>query len=86
MVKETRILIDVSDIRRVTLQCEDCSTEIGYLPKNGTDVPVSCPHCSTDWNANGEIAKVKRLIGELAALQKYVRVRVRMDVEESNGQ
>ena len=84
MVKETRILIDIADIRRVAVQCLDCHTEIGYLPTGKNEVPNSCPHCNTDWNGNGEIAKINRLLGELASLQKCVRVRTKMDVKEAD--
>ena len=48
MVKETRQIFDVSDIKAIRLYCAHCGREAVQSIK-ATEVPKKCPFCNQDW-------------------------------------
>ena len=48
MVKETRQIFDLSDIKAIRLWCQHCKRE-AVQSVLATDVPKQCPFCRKDW-------------------------------------
>lgn len=83
MVKETRHIFDVSDIKAIRLQCGHCGGEVMYPPDKIT-VPKMCPLCNDDWVQGGLLGDhgpARRLIEALRTLlaQDAPLVRVRIE-------
>ena len=51
MVKETRQIFDLSDIKAVRLQRAHCKREAVQSAQT-TEVPKRCPFCGQDWELN----------------------------------
>ena len=51
MVKETRHIFDLSDIKAIRLQCPCCHREAVQSVED-TDVSTRCPFCNADWESN----------------------------------
>ena len=51
MVKETRHIFDLSDIKAVRLQCKNCGREAVQSIK-ATEVPKICPFCREEWEVD----------------------------------
>ncbi len=50
MVKQTRIIFDLSDIKAVRLQCGHCKAEVADEVLNYR-LPKQCPLCGEDWDS-----------------------------------
>ena len=51
MVKQTRHIFDLSDIKAVRLQCGHCRKE-AVQPLKATEVGKECPFCGQDWEVS----------------------------------
>ncbi len=51
MVKETRIVFDLSDTKALRLKYSHCGRE-AVLPIARTEVPKQCPLCHNDWEVD----------------------------------
>ena len=57
MVKETRIVFEVKDIKAVRIQCEKCGAEIVLTPLG--KCPSYCPICTASWFP-GQLSRAQR--------------------------
>ena len=74
MVKETRQVFDLSDIKAIRFQCGHCKREV-VQPLDTAEVTKKCPICKEEWEANlpGEAR------GPNYALIRYMKELVRID-------
>ena len=49
MVKETRTLFEVTDLRNLRLACGSCGTEMLFPPHQNREIPKKCPYCPAEW-------------------------------------
>ena len=50
MVKETRIIFDIQDIRRIEIVCGKCGgAVVNSLCQRSFHLPERCPHCYEEW-------------------------------------
>ena len=55
MVKQTRVIFDLTDLQALRLQCGACRREV-VQAIGATEIPKRCPLCGEDWevdNPNG---------------------------------
>ena len=52
MVKQTRHIFDLRDIKAVRLQCCHCEKE-AVQPLEATEVGKECPFCGKEWEVSG---------------------------------
>ena len=52
MVKETRHIFELSDIKAIRLKCSHCKRE-AVQSFEDTEVPKRCPFCHEDWEIEG---------------------------------
>ena len=90
MVKETRVIFDLSDIKAVRLQCSHCGRE-AVQSVESTEVPKRCPFCNEDWDLdlpNGHRGSSYSLIRNIQTLLKkdtpLMTIRFEIDGEEQN--
>ena len=89
MVKETRHIFDLSDIKAIRLSCPSCEREAVQSVEK-TDVPKHCPFCHADWEPGnlprGQRGLTYSMICNLKDLVKQqsilVGVRFEIDGEE----
>ncbi|MCY3692703.1 MAG: hypothetical protein OXI54_07520 [Chloroflexota bacterium] len=94
MVKETRIVFDLGDIRHVRIICTKCQGEIARsLSQSRNMLPQRCPNCLEEWwdeaskprviDATVEMLKaVDRLVQSLSMDEQPVAVRFEIDGED----
>ena len=51
MVKETRIVFNLSDIKRVKFSCASCNGHVG-MEETWDFLPHACPWCNRSWDNN----------------------------------
>ena len=88
MVKQTRHIFDLSDIRALRLQCAHCGRE-AVQPIKATEVPKQCPLCREDWEddyPNGNRGDNWRMVAAMRRLLKAdsprMTIRFEIDAEE----
>ncbi len=54
MVKQTKIVVDLEDIKSLRLKCRECEGVVIIPVDNGYKVPVQCPCCGEQWEAWGK--------------------------------
>jgi len=47
---EDRLVVDLSDIRTVRIECTACGASINVNPEKWPDVPFNCPGCNLSWH------------------------------------
>ena len=73
MVKETRIIFDLGDIKAVRIECNSCHGEL-VLTLDKPEIPVCCPlpHCGKRWAPQGSTSsKSAGVLTALRALLHY---------------
>ena len=91
MVKETRQIFSVVDIKAIRLQCKKCQTEVVVSPQ-GSYVNHQCPQCYQQWqgltnhlDANGLLLNAIKEIIETPPTLMEVRFEINDGVRESTG-
>ena len=89
LVKETRILFDIRDIRNLRVACGTCGFEMMFAPHQNREIPKKCPYCPSEWvdalNANNPAwDKVVSLIQAVAYLSKLQNppVSLRFEIDD----
>ena len=49
LVKETRHIFDIDDIRNLRLVCGKCGAEMLFPPHQNRNIPKACPYCPSEW-------------------------------------
>ena len=72
MVKETRQVFDLSDIKAVRLQCNSCKGEL-VIELDKAKIPVNCPHpgCEQRWTAQNSTSSESA--GVIESLRRLLR-------------
>ena len=81
MVKETRTIFSLDDIRQVRIVCSNCGGEIARsLTKSSNMLPERCPNCFEEWwDRNHKPMAVEATIDALKAVDRLMKV---LDVED----
>ena len=73
MVKQKRILIEVSDIAAFRIQCGKCGNEVVLRLTNGHGFPDNCPVCMRSWRPDTALEQPPRPEEQLlGALRKFL--------------
>ena len=82
MVKETRIIIGLSDIKTLRFQCNHCSGVLAIKLEATERMPEHCPLCTSRWQVNGDMAaNVLRDLRHLLHQDKTVEILFEVDAE-----
>ena len=91
MVKETRQIFSVADIKAIRLQCKKCQTEV-VVPPKAFYVNLQCPQCGQEWQGlmnhtdlNGLLLNAIKGIIETPPTLMEVRFEIDDGVRESIG-
>jgi hypothetical protein len=72
MTSETRVTINLSDVRALDFICRSCSGTVGLNPnwRKVLIIPTSCPTCGEKWLTQGSdmYKAIEGLIGSLRAI------------------
>lgn len=90
MVKETRIVFGLNDIKALRYQCGRCKGEVLQALGRDEDVPRSCPLCPAVW-VHGEtdgvnyalVAALRRVLSQEGDLPMNIRLELDGQVAES---
>ena len=79
MVKETRVIFDLAELKAVRLQCGHCSVEVVY--KNlEFSMPSDCPLCGEAWDTasglNKALARAIRSVMRADELPMTIRFEI----------
>ena len=85
MVKETRHIFDLTDIKAVRLQCNKCQVElVQRLEKS--QISLECPTCETRWLPQSGTSDISNLIHYAKRIVQYgnepLTIRFEIDGEE----
>jgi hypothetical protein len=71
MAKQTKHVIELSDVKAVAIQCSKCPSSVSLSLAHQWVVPDKCPGCGEKWGARDGInQKVKGCADTLRDLQK----------------
>ena len=91
VVKETRQIFCVADIKAIRLQCKKCQTEVVVSPQ-APYVNRQCPQCYQEWqgltnhtDANGLLLGAIRAIIETPPTLMTIRFEIDGGTRESTG-
>ena len=91
MVKETRQIFSVADIKAIRLQYKKCQTEV-VVPPRAPYVNLRCPQCHQEWqgltnhmDANGLLLSAIKEIIETPPTLMAVRFEIDGGARESTG-
>ena len=97
MTSETRILIEVSDVSGIELECPDCRARVFYpVEKNHDRIARQCPNCNREWftfsddprnRGSVSMEQIKMLLRVVGFLGKPtdMHAHLRLHVNTSNG-
>ena len=91
VVKETRQIFSIADIKAIRLQCKKCQAEV-VVPPQAPYVNFRCPQCHQEWqgltnhtDANGLLLGAIRAIIETPPTLMAVRFEIDGETRESTG-
>ena len=91
VVKETRQIFSVADIKAIRLQCKKCQAEVVVSPQV-PNVTLQCPQCYQEWrgqtnqmDANGLLLRAIKEIIETPPTLMAVRFEIDGVARESTG-
>ena len=68
MVKQTRIIFDLSEVVAVRLQCRACGDEVVQCVDRTVNAPFVCPSCGQSWAVPGKGLPSHALLAEMRYL------------------
>ena len=49
MTAEPRLILDLSDVLAIRIDCRKCNAAVVLQPKDWNDAPFQCPGCGNTW-------------------------------------
>ena len=86
MIRETRVLIDPSDLLAIEITCRECQGRLSCPIGGKYQIPTHCPHCNAFWwsNPDGthEVLQSLFIVQSFTPpLEKHVRLQLHIQDE-----
>lgn len=88
MTTETRIMIELGDIKAIEFECKKCHARITRLLDNWLQHPLTCSNCGEQWMLRENLEKIREFvayIGQFANSEVRPFI-LRFDVTPGNSQ
>jgi hypothetical protein len=71
MTLETRLLIELADLKSIQFVCKKCGARATRDPKRAADaIPATCGQCRTPWHDGDDTSALVTFLRTLAALRQ----------------
>ncbi len=89
MVKETKIVFELSELTAVRLQCVNCGWELVWpTDKDPRNIPANCPSCTKAWDertpGRALADAVQKLLCEVRTISD-TKIKIRLEMNDSDG-
>ena len=86
MVKESRIVFEIGDIKGIRVQCHKCKGEVVQSFKSNFYMPSQCLLCNEPWAPPGrDFATAELLRSFHAVLRQELPMTVRLELSDSTS-
>jgi hypothetical protein len=85
MAKQTKHQIELSDVKAVVLECNDCASSVSVSFDQARGLPTSCPGCRRGWDQSSSLTGFNAHIEEYMRLHRKLQEAIKGPIGSSAG-